>query len=213
MKYFSIDSFSERFYPKCIQTLSLHVFAANRIHDVTCEDLYTEIMSRSPDSVVWRSTDHQSVSVLKAGDAALVTVKCPYKLTRACAPYLQTHTRSLYLQLRQLQITHRALPSLSHFNGPVSGRRHDVFVVEVHHVDGSTVTHEHPAQADVCGRRHVPHCNGAIFRTRDHKPVTEAQVQNRLVVMDQSVENLTRRNIPNPETHRETQRKSVTLLV
>lgn len=183
------------------------------IKSLTCADLFMDLMSLSPDSVVWRSTDHQSVSVLKAGDAALVTVQSPYKLTRARAPHLQTHTRPLYLQLQHATATNhppRTPVPLSHFNGSVSGRGHDVFVVEVHHVDSGAVTHEHPAQSDVRGRRHVPHCNGAIFRTRDHQPVTEAQVQNRLVVMDESVENLTRRDIPNPETERKT---SVILLV
>ncbi len=62
----------------------------------------------------------------------------------------------------------------AHFYGSVSRRRHDVFVVKVHHVDGGAVTHEHTAQADVGRRRHVPHRDGAIFRTRHHETVPEA---------------------------------------
>lgn len=71
------------------------------------------------------------------------------------------------------------------------------------------MTHEHAAQADVGGRGHVPHCDGAIFRARHHEAITETQVKYRLVVMDQSVQNLTGADIPNPEAEWKKEKLSV----
>lgn len=96
-----------------------------------------------------------------------------------------------------------------YFDSSVSGSWDDVFVVKVDDIDGGPVAHEHAAQADVSGGGHVPHCDGAIFRACNHQAVTETQVKDRLVVVDQSVQNLTGIRIPNPETVWEKQKESI----
>lgn len=91
-------------------------------------------------------------------------------------------------------------PSLYfYFYSSVSRGGDDVFVIEVDDVDGGPVAHENATQADVSGRGHVPHCDGAILRARHHQAITETQVKDRLVVVDQSVQNLTGIRIPNSE--------------
>lgn len=90
-----------------------------------------------------------------------------------------------------------------HLNGAVPRGRDDVLVIEVDHVDGGPVTHEHAAQADVSRRGHVPHSDGAVFGAGHHQAVTEAQVQHGLVVVNQRVQHLTRVYVPHPVCKRD----------
>lgn len=103
-------------------------------------------------------------------------------------------------------------PSLYfYFYGSVSWGWDDVFVIKVDNIDSCPVAHKHTAQADVSGGGHVPYCDGAIFRARHHKAITKTQVKNRLVVVDQSVQNLAGISIPNPETEQEKKGKKKSL--
>lgn len=88
--------------------------------------------------------------------------------------------------------------SLCYLDGAVPWGGHNVFVVKIDHVDGSSVSHKDTTKADVSRRGHVPDGNRTVFRAGDHQAVGEAQVKNCLVVVDECVQYLTRRDLPHP---------------
>lgn len=70
------------------------------------------------------------------------------------------------------------------------------------------MTDEHAAQADIGGRGHVPHGDGAVFGAGHHQAVAEAQVQHGLIVVDQRVQHLARVHVPHPVGKRVGERQS-----
>lgn len=56
--------------------------------------------------------------------------------------------------------------------------------------------YEHPPQGDVCRGSHVPHGDGAVFGTRHHHAVVEAEVQHGFAVVDQCIQHLACIHVP-----------------
>lgn len=92
----------------------------------------------------------------------------------------------------------------THLDGSVTRGRHDVLIIEVHHVDSSSVADQDTPQSDIGGGSHVPHGDGAVLGAGHHQAVAEAQVQDGLVVVDQRVQNLARVHVPDSGEHRST---------